>query len=102
MPSKINSREEFLEAIKQQNVVIDCYADWCMPCKMLGQVIDELEPSMNNIKFYKLNVDEFDDLVPGINSIPCLVLVNNGVELTRIIGFRSLETLQEELQKVFK
>ena len=56
---KINENE-FEEKIKnsEKKVLVDCYADWCGPCKMLSPIIDELAEEIDTVEFYKLNVDE--------------------------------------------
>jgi len=102
MARKINTIEEFKEIITHKKVVLDCYADWCMPCRMLAEEIESIEHDLSNIEFVKLNVDELGQLVSGVNSIPCLILISDSKELTRIIGYRSASVLKAELEKVFK
>ena len=66
--------------------VVDFWATWCGPCKMLGPVLEKAE---SNIKVIKVDTDEFEDLAReyGVMSIPTLVLLENGKEVKRNIGF---------------
>ena len=70
----------------QEKVLVDFYANWCGPCKMLGP---ELEKISNDIKILKVNVDYNQDLAREyrVMSIPCLILFENQKELKRNIGF---------------
>ncbi len=93
--------EEFNDIVKSSNkVVIDCYATWCGPCKMLSPIIDELNDEINDIDFYKLDVDDSEDISKkyGIMSIPTLLVFEEGELKDKIIGFKS----KEELNKIFK
>lgn len=76
--------EDFENIIKRK-VLVDFYADWCGPCKMLGPVLEKI----TDIDVVKVNVDEYNDLARkyGVMSIPCLVLFNNGSEVKRNVGF---------------
>lgn len=61
-------------------ILIDFWAEWCGPCKMMTPVFQELEKSFNNIKFCKINVDECSALAErfGVMSIPTFILFENG------------------------
>ncbi len=68
-------------------VVVDVWADWCGPCKMLSPVIDQLSDEVDNVKFVKLNADENQELTAalGVRNLPTLVLFKNGeVETVRM------------------
>ncbi len=68
-------------------VVVDVWADWCGPCKMLSPVIDQLSNEVENVKFVKLNADENQELTAalGVRNLPTLVLFKNGeVETVRM------------------
>ena len=75
-------------------VLIDFYADWCGPCRMLAPNLEEIA---QNFKVIKVNVDEHEGLAReyGIMSIPCLVLVKDGIEVKRNVGFLNVEELKE-------
>lgn len=77
--------EDFKELIKNR-VLVDFYADWCGPCKMLGPVLEKIS---EDIRVVKVNVDEYQELAReyGIMSIPCLILFDEGKEIKRNLGF---------------
>ena len=90
--------KEVKEKIKEEGKgLIDCYARWCGPCKLLSPVIDELASETNDCKFYKLNVDEAEETSReyGIMSIPTILLFNNGELKSKTIGFKTKEELKE-------
>ena len=88
------NNEDFKEEIKEGKVLVDFYADWCGPCKMLAPILETIE---NEIKIIKVNVDNHQDLAReyGIMSIPCLVLLENSVEIKRNIGFLNEDDLKQ-------
>ena len=69
-------------------VLIDFYADWCGPCKMLSPIVEEIAKENSNIKVVKVDVDESQKtaIKYQIMSIPTLVVINNGNEATRSVG----------------
>ena len=72
-------------------------ASWCMPCKMLSPVIDELAEEYPEVKFGKVNVDEQGELAVkyGIASIPTLLFFRNGEIVNKSVGYRAKEDLAE-------
>lgn len=80
--------ENFNEVIKEGKVLVDFYADWCGPCRMLGPVLEEVS-SEGTIKIVKVNVDSDEDIAKkyGVMSIPTLILFENGDEIKRNVGF---------------
>ena len=93
---KINE-SEFDEKIKNGKVLVDCFADWCGPCKMLSPIIDEVAEEISDCTFYKLNVDEANSIPAryGIMSIPTLLLFENGELKSKSVGFKPKEDLKE-------
>ena len=83
-----NFEEEVLKSEKP--VLIDFYADWCGPCKMLSPIIDEIAEENSDIKVVKVNVDDSQDLAMKyqVMSIPTLVVIKNGKEINRSVGLR--------------
>ena len=78
---KVLNSNEFNDAIKSGTVVVDFYADWCGPCKMLGPVMESVAEKISDVKFYKVNVDESEDVAAkyGIMSIPSVFMFKDGV-----------------------
>lgn len=87
MVKKINL-EEF-ENLNDEYVLLDLYADWCGPCKMLAPFVVEISEEITNVTFLKVNVDEEEKLAEmfGVQAIPTLILLKNKQEIARKIGF---------------
>lgn len=89
MVIKVNSENFETEVLKsEKTVLIDFYADWCGPCKMLSPIVEQVASENNNIKVVKINIDDEQDLAVnyGIMSIPTLVVIKNGQEINRAVG----------------
>ena len=80
-------------------VLIDFYADWCGPCRMLGPVLDEIASEKNDIAIGKVNVDNDRELANsfGIRSIPTMIIFKNGVEVDRMVGFFNKDNILARL-----
>lgn len=80
--------------------LVDFYADWCGPCKMLAPLIEELAGELTDVKVGKVNVDENPDLAAefGVMSIPTVVVLRDGKEVQRTVGFTSKAKLLSMLQ----
>lgn len=74
-----------------QTTIVDFYADWCGPCKMMSPIIDKIAEENSNIKVGKLNVDNAQDIAVKYNvmSIPTIIVFKNGIEYKRFIGVTS-------------
>jgi len=86
------THETFEEVAKNSTVpvLIDFWAPWCGPCRMVGPVIDEISEERNDIKVCKVNVDEEEELAAmfGVMSIPTVVLMENGEVKRTSVGFK--------------
>lgn len=83
-----------------QKILIDCYAPWCGPCRMLSPIIDELSEEVSDCEFYKINVDEANIFARsyGIMSIPTILLFEDNELKETIVGFKT----KEELLRILK
>lgn len=90
-----NNLKDLIE--EDEKILIDFYANWCGPCKMLSPILENFE---SNIKVIKIDTDEYEDLAReyGIMSIPTLVLIKNGREIKRNIGLIDKEELENFLK----
>ncbi|MFI3260525.1 MAG: thioredoxin [bacterium] len=83
--------EVFEEVIKEGDYIVDFYADWCGPCKMLGPVLESLE----NVNVLKVDVDNFQAIANkfAVMSIPTIIYFKDGIEIQKEIGFRNKEQI---------
>jgi thioredoxin 1 len=93
---KNNNFQAFVN--NNDKVLIDFYADWCGPCKMLSPVIESLSNKHKNVSFAKVNVDQESQIAQSYNisSIPTVLLFKNGKLVNRFSGYRS----ELEIEKI--
>jgi thioredoxin 1 len=94
---------KFNEFIKEGNVLIDFYADWCMPCVMMGPVVDEVsEKFIGKIKFGKVNVEDNQEIAQKLSvfSIPTFVLFKDGKVAHQFVGGMSAEDFEGRLREL--
>lgn len=94
--------EDFNELIKDDIVIVDFYANWCGPCKMLAPVLEELANERGSVKIVKVDVDKHNDLARkyGIMSIPTLMYFKNGNLEKTTLGFISKEQIMENVNNL--
>ena len=92
-----NFEEEVLNSDKP--VIIDFYADWCGPCKMMSPIIDSIAEEKQELKVGKVNVDESQELAVKYNimSIPTIIIFKNGNEHKKFVGVTSKENILKEI-----
>lgn len=93
---------EFENFIKDGIVLIDFFAEWCMPCVMMGPVIDELaENFKGKIKVGKVNIEDKNTIAQkfGVRSIPNFILFKDGKQIESFVGAISIEDFEEKLNK---
>ena len=95
---KLN-QNNFNNAIANGTTLVDFYADWCGPCRMVSPIVDEIAEERNDITVGKVNVDDENALAMkyGVMSIPTLIVFKDGQEKTRIVGARPKSAILAEL-----
>lgn len=98
---KVIKESEFINEINEGLVLVDFYAEWCGPCKMLSPILEQISNEDENVKIIKVNIDDSRFLASyyQIQSIPTLILLKNGQFLHRITGFSPKKTIQELIEK---
>lgn len=92
----------FNEFIKEGTVLIDFYADWCMPCVMMGPIVEDVaEKFGKKLKVGKVNVEDGHEIAQkfGVSSIPNFVMFKDGKVITNFVGAMSEEDFSERLKK---
>jgi len=96
------TEEDFNKIINNSHklVIVDFFAEWCMPCLMLSPIIEDLAENMKEVKFVKINTEDNEELARkyGISSIPCLIVFKDGKEVERIIGSHSAEVIEKKIR----
>lgn len=91
-------KENLSDLVSSGVYIVDFYADWCGPCKMLGSVLEQLE----SVNIIKVNTDTHQELSQkfGVMSIPTIVFFKDGVEVKKEIGFKSKEELERIVNEI--
>ena len=97
---KIN-KENFASEVLNSNktVLLDFYADWCGPCRMVGPIVSEIANERSDVKVGKINVDEQPELAAQfqVMSIPMLAVIKNGKLENQAVGYRPKEQIEAML-----
>lgn len=92
--------KNFNNQIKNSLSLVDFWAPWCMPCKMMAPVLNEIaEDTEAKVQVCKVNVDEYQSLASkyGIRGIPTTVLFSNGKEINRFVGVKSKRFILQQI-----
>ena len=101
MIKEINEKGfENLVLKSKDKVLVDFYATWCGPCRMLRPILDEIASERSDINIMSIDVDEARSLAEkyGIISIPCVILFQDGKEIKRSIGLKSKSEIEGMLE----
>lgn len=98
------TQENFDKQISKGNWIVDFWAEWCGPCRVLGPIIDETAKAMKGkVKFGKVNVDEQQDLAGQfeVMSIPTLIYFKDGEIVNRAVGVMEKEEIEDSAKDAF-
>lgn len=98
---EIISSNDFDTVVSSGTVLVDFFANWCGPCKMIAPVLEKLDAEYPNIRIVKVDVDQSQDIAArfGVQSIPTLIMFNNGKAVETQQGFAGEPQLRELLSK---
>lgn len=101
MIKEIATENEFKSEIKDGVVVVDFFATWCMPCKMLSPIMEKLSVEMQDkVKFIKVDVDNLHDVAVNysISSIPTIIIFKNGEKKDMTVGFTTKGNIKNRIE----
>jgi thioredoxin 1 len=93
--------KNFQQLTKNKLVLVDFWASWCAPCRMMAPVLNDVAAELTgNSQVGKVNIEEFQSLAQKyqVRSIPTLILFKNGVEVNRFVGIKPKEFLLKQIQ----
>ena len=96
------SDQSFVSEVEGQGtVVVDFWAPWCGPCKMLAPILEELSSEVADVKIAKVNVDDNPESASrfGVMSIPTMIVFKDGQPVDKVVGLNSKEALKNMLSK---
>jgi thioredoxin 1 len=97
------SDKNFMYQTKNKVVLVDFWASWCAPCRMMAPVLNDVAAGLNgNYHVGKVNIEEYQSLAQKfqVRNIPTLILFKNGNEINRFVGIKNKEFLLQEINKV--
>jgi thioredoxin 1 len=100
----INSVAEYERLTQEGNVIIDFYASWCIPCQQLGYNMEKLNIDADDVKIYKINVDENPELqaiYSKTEAIPALLFIKNGRVVDKQMGSQTTAELESQISRYF-
>ena len=100
---RIINTEEFNQVVTEKAVLLDLYADWCGPCKMIAPMLDELSKKYEGqVTFVKVNVDNDPEVAQrfGVMSIPTLITFKDGQKVKQVAGFQPKPMLEKMIEEL--
>lgn len=96
----LENEQDFFELINNKLVLVDFYATWCGPCRMISPLIDEIAKENTNLTVVKVDVDKYPNIATkyGIMSIPTLKVFKNGKEEKTSIGYIEKDAIKDLLK----
>lgn len=96
------TKDNFGEVLKSETLyVVDFYADWCGPCKMLSPIMEELSGEMTDVRFGKVNVDSEGEIAADfhVESIPMVALVKNNTFIDFSVGYKPKDAMRTFIEE---
>jgi thioredoxin 1 len=97
------TEKNFQHHTKNKLVLVDFWASWCAPCRMMGPVLNEVADELTgNSHVGKVNIEQFQSLAQKfqVRNIPTLILLKNGAEVNRFVGIKNKEFLLQQINKI--
>ena len=94
------TNDNFEESVKEGVSIVDFWAIWCGPCRIMTPVVEDVAKEMPEVKVYKLNVDDFPELTAKFNimSIPTILIFKDGKEVDQTVGVVSKNVLANKIK----
>lgn len=101
---ELNEKNFSEEINKEKLVLVDFWAEWCMPCRMLTPILEKLEQEFENVEFAKLNTDENPNIAMkyGIFSIPTVMMFYRGEVVNSFVGAMPESVVRREIEKALE
>lgn len=94
---KLYEGQGYNELLNEKDlVIVQFFATWCQPCKMLSPIVDAVADSNTDVAFHKVDIDDYRDLAveSGIRGVPTLILYKNGSEVSRQSGYQQKAAIE--------
>ncbi len=99
---KILTDQNFQNEIKTELILVDFWAEWCMPCKMMTPILNDVAEALDDDAFVgKVNIEQYQSIASEYNvrSIPTLILFKNGIEINRFVGIKDKNFLLKQIHQ---
>jgi len=97
------TESNFKKELNNKVILVDFWASWCVPCKMMAPILNEVSKELSENKYVgKVNIEEFQSLAQKykVRNIPTFILFKNGVEVNRFIGAKTKDFLIKQIENV--
>lgn len=93
----LEKETDFQNLINQERILVDFYADWCAPCRMISPILEAMSNERSDLSIIKVDVDEFPNIARqyGVMTIPTLIYFKEGKIVKQNIGYIEKEEIQE-------
>lgn len=100
MSIPVINKEEFFAIINNDLVLVDFFAEWCGPCKILGPMLEQVQTEMTDVQIVKLDVDDNLDIAQlyEISGVPTMILFKKGRQIDQKVGFAPKEAIKQWIQ----